>query len=59
MVDERKSGQQQRATLRMLRPSFERAYPAAQDTATDEELLALLKKADRRRIIADSRDKHR
>jgi hypothetical protein len=46
------SGQQQRALLMMFRPRFEQRFPASAQDETDREMLAILKKADRRRSIA-------
>ena len=52
MVEERNSGQQRRAVIMMFRPRFEQTFPASAHDADDREMLAILEKADRRRIIA-------
>ena len=57
MAYERSSGQQQRAMIMMFRPRFDRIFPASrQDAAFDQEMLAILEKADRRRIVSAPKD---
>jgi hypothetical protein len=61
MAQERKTGQEQRALLMMFRPRLESRFPASEHDADDSEMLAILKKADRRGVIAlhESSDKSR